>query len=100
MNEKTEAQIKELKQGCLGLLIALACVPLSGWVITKMWGWYVVPFGVPQISIAHAVGIDYLITYLTMHYTKTERTVSEIIMISVGTPLTLLLMGWIVSQFM
>ncbi len=100
MNEKTEAQITEMKNGCLGLLAALMCVPLAGWVITKLWGWYVVPFGIPQISVAHAIGIDLLMSYLTMHYTKSERSIVERIIISVGTPLMFLLFGWIISLFM
>lgn len=99
-NEKIETQLKELKQGCLALIVSLACVPLGGWVITKLWGWYVVPFGIPQISLAHAIGLNYLITYLTACYHKESRTLTERIIIPIATPLIFLLMGWIVSLFM
>lgn len=100
MEENKEVKIAEAKNGCLALLVAIACVPLSGWVITKLWEWYVVPFEIPQITIAHAVGLDLLISYLTMHYTNTQRTLTERVMISIGTPLVFLLLGCIVNQFM
>lgn len=29
----------------------------SSWVFTHVWFWFVVPFGVPAIGIAHAAGI-------------------------------------------
>lgn len=47
---------------CLGLLIVLCVVVpliaiLNGFVFTQLWGWFVVPFGVPQIGIAHGLGL-------------------------------------------
>jgi hypothetical protein len=36
----------------------------SGWMISSLWGWYVVPFGMPHISIAWAIGLAFLIQFL------------------------------------
>lgn len=45
--------------GQLSLLIVLLFQPvLYGWVITYLWVWYVVPLGVPTLSVPHAIGLS------------------------------------------
>jgi hypothetical protein len=38
----------------------LAITLLRGLVLVSLWGWFVVPLGVPGIGIAHAIGISIL----------------------------------------
>ena len=42
----------------------VAAIPLyffSGWVLAKLWGWFVVPLGVVPITLAWAVGLSVLV---------------------------------------
>lgn len=52
--------------GCFGLILYLVIItPLlaiwNGFVLSKLWTWFVVPLGVNQISIPHAMGISTLV---------------------------------------
>ena len=40
---------------------------LHGWVIMLLWGWFAVPLGVPRITLAHALGIDALVSVFRLH---------------------------------
>ena len=41
---------------------------LRGWTISILWEWFVVPFGLPVLGIAHAIGIAILVSLLTHPY--------------------------------
>lgn len=47
-------------QFLLAGLLAVIC----GFTIMVMWGWFIVPLGLPTINIFHACGIDMLVTFL------------------------------------
>lgn len=38
---------------------------LRGLLLSLLWGWFVVPFGVPPIGIAWAIGLSVLMAMLT-----------------------------------
>lgn len=47
--------------GCLIAIIVTPCaVLLKGFVLSKLWFWFIVPLGVPAISLWHAWGIAIL----------------------------------------
>jgi hypothetical protein len=52
---------------------------LSGFCFTKIWLWFIVPLGVPEIGIAHAIGLMIFISCfktIKMHdTTKSEHIV-------------------------
>lgn len=54
--------------GIVFIGMMLAMVPayiLHGWVISLIWGWFVVPiFHVPEINIATAIGFEMLVIML------------------------------------
>lgn len=41
----------------VGLALALCIVALNTFVLVVLWGWFVVPFGLPQIGFAWAFGL-------------------------------------------
>ena len=41
----------------LSFLLAIASEILRGFLISKMWLWFIVPLGFPSITIAKAIGI-------------------------------------------
>jgi hypothetical protein len=97
--------------GCLGTLILgvgaeVAGALLNGWVLSVLWGWFLVPLGIPPILILHAIGVGVTISLLTSHGPKgkDERTSTEKMREAIAfmfmTPLVALAMGWIVHSFM
>lgn len=48
------------------IILALLSTFLCGFVVKMLWAWYVVPLGLPAITLIHAIGIDFLITFLCM----------------------------------
>ena len=41
----------------LGFILAILGNILQGFYASKMWMWFMVPLGLPSISVAHAMGI-------------------------------------------
>ena len=43
---------------CLvALALATACALWGGFAASVLWGWFVVPLGVPEVSVLHAMGL-------------------------------------------
>ena len=71
---------------------------LRGWVLSILWGWFIVPFfGLPVLNIPYAIGIALVISYLTVSSSKKNDDIDY--WRSTATPLFALLIGWIVTWF-
>lgn len=46
------------------VLCAIVSTISGGFVVSKLWFWFVVPIGVMPIGIAQAIGLDILITFI------------------------------------
>ena len=83
---------------------------LNGYVLSVLWGWFMVPtFGLPDLSVAAAVGISLIVRYLTDQHKSSEpknegETFGEkfgtAIGIAILAPLFALFFGWIIHLFM
>lgn len=90
------------------VLTVLSCL-LSGWVLTILWGWFLVPFGLAQIGIAHGIGICLAGRLISGAASRTEphntkedpfdRMGRMMITMLVG-PLMILFIGWLAQMFM
>jgi len=87
--------------------IAAICV-VNGWAISILWGWFLVPLGIPAISVPQAIGIAILTAMLFYHKNPTDNSddehkgakfAGEIIGYTCR-PFFALLAGLIVKQFM
>jgi hypothetical protein len=105
---KREIKMSFLIIGLSMIGIVVAAILMRAWVFTILWSWFAVPYGLPAISIASAVGIALIVGMFT-HGLKREDTVkiktlsdftSEVLSRAFGTPLATLLLGWIVTWFM
>lgn len=72
-------------------------------VVLNLWRWHMVPFGLPELSMSHAVGLACLVSVLTHQFTtkfedleKHESFVSDMFSGSFVWPALLLLIGWVV----
>jgi hypothetical protein len=86
------------------LFWATPMIILRGWVITKLWGWFIIPFGIQPLTLPHAIGIGLILTFLTAQTLgKSAETLEEKIrecVTPVIWPLFALLLGYIVQSFM
>lgn len=95
--------MKELLK-ILFLLVTLpALVALRGYMLFKMWEWFVVPLSVPAIGIAQALGIAALLNALTGYGTKDpdpKKAWWEQTLTSLGTVTFTLALGWFLHYLM
>ena len=93
--------------GALGLFVATLAIGtiLRGFVINKFWIWFVLPVfdSAPALDIGHAIGISMVVSILTYQHVpqlKDQKYDSTgAIAFGLSYPLTALLMGWVVKQF-
>jgi hypothetical protein len=75
---------------------------LGAFVISTLWGWYVVPFlSTPHMSLPIAFGISLLVSYMMpVSHCKDEKELSEHIAYAIAVPLSTLLLGYVGTLFM
>jgi hypothetical protein len=86
------------------ILIVAGVVVLSiarGFVLSYLWQWFVVPFGLPNIGVAHAIGISLIVSFLTYEGAKTDnKDVAEAISGPVIQLVVVFAFGWLVHAIM
>lgn len=90
-----------------GVALGLVASIIEGWVFTKLWGWFIVTnFNLPQISLAVAIGISYLIALVTNHNMNAKKIPGEESNL-IGMfgylfirPLVILFCGWITHEYL
>ncbi len=83
----------------LGLL-GVACLTMwQGYVLTILWGWFIVPLGAPTIGVAHAVGFAAMFV-LRGRGRDDNRTVMQAFLSAVITTALALGVGAIAHAFM
>jgi hypothetical protein len=91
---------------CLALM--LIGVLLNGWVLSLLWGWFLVPtLGLPSLSILQSIGIALAISYLTYQYIDTQpkdftfvEKFGEILVVTIVRPFFAVTFGFIVHLMM
>lgn len=87
-------------------IICLSAV-INGYVLTILWTWFVVPFGISPINIPWAVGLCLILSLLTHQipatdYAKEQQSIGTRIGTAVGdlcAPFIVLLFGYTVHHF-
>lgn len=108
--KRKDSSSEEAIIGCLLMFITLPIGAVwSGFVLSVLWGWFVVPtFGAPILNIPAAIGIAGIVSYLTRssHKEKTKDDGDPLgrAIIAIGEMLLLpafsLSFGWLVHLFM
>lgn len=119
MNKAWEALLAKKREqricllvGSIAVLLIMA-VPLSilrGWVLTILWGWFVMPtFPVEPLGIAQAIGLSIFVTVLAGTHKKQDKQTdatdpyfitSESIGRSINVSLIFLGLGWMLTFFL
>lgn len=97
---------------CAGAIISILSSPFiyvwRGYVLTILWGWFIVPtFGIKAITIPQAIGLSLIVSFLTYQASKSvfadeeepKKSILQVIL-SFIIPATCLLIGWIVNHWM
>lgn len=90
------------------LMILIPALLLDAWVLTKLWGWFVVPTftSAPPLHLAAAVGISLLVGFVTRTYNFDYKPESEKKKDFAGrlsftflSPIVIVLLGWIIQAW-
>lgn len=89
----------------LGVIVGifLFCI-YNAWVLTILWGWFIIPLGVKALSVAHAYGITLVTGLILSNRGVKENKDKDDWVGSILTwlllPLVALFFGWIAVGFM
>jgi len=93
------------------VLFVLLTIPffalLRGWVISIMWGWFVVPvFHLPVLGVLQAIGLA-LVAGMMLGHSSAKINKDKSLLTLVGefiviafSPFVALFIGWIIHSFM
>ena len=87
----------------LSILFVVLTTLLGGVVLKDLWGWFIVPLGVPQLSVIHAIGVSLVVRLMTYDIPKGDDEMSDTIARIISALLYLLAVwgiGAIVHHFM
>ena len=98
---------------CIGVVIITilaltATFALDGFVLMKLWNWFIVPLSelVPKLDLTHAIGVGLVSNFLIKHAFNNGNdnnhgnAFANYAMRFYGGPLLVLFLGWILLQFM
>lgn len=99
--------------GCFGVIALLVIIIpgsilMHGWVLSILWGWFVVPlFHLPVLSIPYAIGLASVVSMFkgsTIIKEDKDKSFTEKIFVAIAhafvAPLFMLFFGWIITLFL
>lgn len=94
--------------GCIALLV-LYPVGFALWAYTRvtLWAWFIVPFGLPPLTIPWSIGLGCVIAAFTVRIPpatvpdkKPDDAVTRMFTFAVASPLGVLVCGWACTWFL
>lgn len=86
----------------LAIVLVFVTATLEGYVLSVLWGWFIVPvFAAPALRIPYAVGLALIVSMLTHKSKKPddEPELPTILATALVVPPIFLGCGWIVKLF-
>lgn len=105
---KNENQLSTIIFGLIGAVTSVAALLillpiLSGWVLSVLWGWFIVPaFHLPALSIPAAIGVSLIAGKLTHQFQHEPENAKpwKVLAFGILSPFMTLAMGYVVRSFM
>lgn len=98
--------MKVIGQITMIIILAVLGAMSSGYAVSVMWGWFVVPtFGLPELSIPIAIGLAYILRLIVVPIPEVDGNkdfnslIGKAIASTFLVPAMFLLCGWIVTNF-
>ena len=85
------------------VLVGIGIFFLGGVVVRDLWFWFMVPLGLPAITMMHAIGLDIFMTYISPtnpFVTVKDQSLSEKMGTLIATPLVPWAFGWVIHYLM
>ena len=94
------------------IVIALLSQVWQSYVLHLLWGWFLAPVGAPVLSVVRATGLVFIVRLLTFELPKQHETgpadtdIENLLILAhnsfywAAIPAVLLLLGWIVQQYL
>lgn len=90
------------------VVLALIAAPIiNGFVVMKLWGWFVVPtFEIHQLRLVEVIGLLFIVNFIIIGYKKTDpeekpwEEFAKRIIFLIFAAAFMLFSGWLVSKFM
>lgn len=85
---------------------ATAALVLNGIVLQALWGWFIVPLGLMEIGLAHAIGFNLLVRFCLFTQKEeredsySDKEIKKRLIVAILYPLLVLLTGWILHLVM
>lgn len=86
----------------LGIGFMVVAYLIDGLALKLLWNWFMVPIlGLPVLSLVQSIGISIVVGFLTQqHIPRDEDQKKELIIYFILTPVTAVIIGYIVHLFM
>lgn len=85
----------EKDNGCMTsaliLIAAIMLIIFEGLLFTVLWGWFIVPLGVRDISVAHGIGLITMFSFFRVNIGREEKDSKELAFQLVGVLIVLLI---------
>ena len=88
----------KLGYGTLYIGAFLLAFLFNAWVLTHLWQWYAVPFSLPAITFAHAIGLMLLVELLVGSSNFENTPLRKWLLIKVMTTTCILVIGYVLRQ--
>ena len=89
------------------VLIELLSLPLRGFILTKLWLWFIVPIGAPAVGVAHSLGLLLVWRFFSVSPRDVRDTKRDdkdhdikVLVVYVIYPLICWFIAWVYLQFM
>lgn len=83
--------------------VLVGSVLINGYVLSILWVWFLVPLGLPAISIAHSIGIAMIASWLTYQDDASKQDEKgsglRLFLLLIVRPLLTLGIGYVAKQF-
>lgn len=86
----------------LAVVLLIISALITGWAVSTLWGWFIVPLGVEDITYIHAIGVAIFIGMFTNSASENSDKDNEWLAKAVAKllwPVLAVGLGWIVVQF-
>jgi hypothetical protein len=78
---------------------AIIVALLNAWAVTKMWAWFIVPIGMPEIGMANIYGLMLIANLMKTNRAIDNAEFAKLLISRIMNILLILGFGWMVHSY-